>query len=113
MNDEAEKCFKTIFDCDINKAAPLSYEKFRNDKEKDEHMEWLKNRIAKMKERIPDKLVRACISSDIGESMQRLAKLQSEYPDNEQIRELVSKELDKMNRVEEIIEIQIENPNID
>jgi tetratricopeptide (TPR) repeat protein len=111
--EEAGKCFKTIFDCDINKTASLSYEKFRNDKEKQEHMEGLKKRIAKMKERVPDKMVRACISSDIGESMQRLSKLQSEYPDNAQIRELVSKELDKINGIEDIIKRQIDNSNID
>jgi tetratricopeptide (TPR) repeat protein len=111
LNDEAGKCFKTIFDCDINKAAPLPYEKFKNDKERQEHMKWLKERITKMKTRTTTKMVVACISSDIGESMQRIAKLQSDYPDNVQIRELASIELEKMNKLEEIIKSQIENPD--
>ena len=108
-NVEAGKCFKSIFDCDLNKSASLPYEIFENEKEKHGKMEWLQKRITKMKERIPDKLVRTCMSSDVDDSMQRLIQLQNEYPNNEQIREQVSKELDKIYRIEEMIDSQIDN----
>ena len=33
-SEEAKKCFKAIYDCDVNQVVPLAHEKFKDDKEK-------------------------------------------------------------------------------
>ncbi len=107
QNEEAKTCFKTIYDCDINKVTALPWEQFDNEEERQEHLVWLKERITGMKKRLPRKMVSSCISSDLGLSMQRLAQLQSEYPDDAEIHQIVSEVLRKLSEVEDIINQQI------
>jgi len=107
--DEARQLFRTIYDCDINKAVVLPYETFATEQETQEHLAWSKDRILNMKKRIPRKLVSACVSSDLGLSMQRLSELQCEYPDNTEIQELISDVLKKLAEVEEVVDQEIAN----
>lgn len=107
--DEARQLFRTIYDCDINKAVVLPYETFATKQETQEHLAWTKDRILNMKKRIPRKLVSACVSSDLGLSMQRLSELQCEYPDNTEIQELISDVLKKLAEVEEVVDQEIAN----
>jgi hypothetical protein len=52
-------------------------------------------------------MVATCISSDLGLSIQRLAQLQSEYPDNTEISQIASEVLRKLTDLEAIINQQI------
>lgn len=109
-NDDARQYFKTIYDCDINKAVPLPYQQFDNEEEEQEHLVWLRDRIAGMKTRLPAKMVSSCISSDLGLSMQRLSQLQSDYPDDTEIYRMISEVLKKLTEIEQIINQEIANP---
>lgn len=109
-SDEAKKRFKGIYDCDVNQASPRTHQKFKDDKEKQKHMKWLKNRITEMKKRIPGKLVLSCMGSDVGQSMQKLSHLQNEYPGDALINEKASEMLRKLNSIEEIIDEEISDP---
>jgi tetratricopeptide (TPR) repeat protein len=113
LNDTARRYFKTIYDCDINKASSLPYKEFETEEEMQKHIEKIKMRITNMKKRIPVKLVSSCIYPDIGQSMQKLSELQSEYADDTEISEIVSEELRKLNDLEDIIEQEISDPNVD
>jgi tetratricopeptide (TPR) repeat protein len=110
-NDEAKKCFKAIFDCDIKKVVALPYEKFKTEKEKQEQIDWLKEQITNMKKRIPAKLVASCSSADAELCLQKLSELQSEYPNNTEINELASAKIKKLSGVDEIVNGEIGNLN--
>jgi hypothetical protein len=113
LNDNARKCFKTIYDCDINKASALPYKEFETEEEMQKHIEKIKMRITNMKKRIPVKLVSSCIYPDIGQSMQKLSELQNEYPNDTEINRMVSEEFRKLNDIEDIIDQEISDPNVD
>lgn len=110
--DKAEECFRKIYECDAAKSAPEPYIQFSNEKNMQGYKTWLQNRITKMKKRLPGKMVSACISDDLAISMQKLAQLQTRYPQDSEINDKAAFMIMKLNQVKEIIDESVNELNI-